>query len=605
MSITPRGMSVTEAYRLYRSGSLLVNRKYQRKLVWTILEKERLIGSILKGYPIPLILLAERPQIYGSGKYEIIDGMQRLNATFSFIENSFAFESKYFNIDEFSYAKQLVSDGILDTDNDENNSEKEKDKGKIKFLSGKQCADILDYQLAITVYTAMGEEDITEVFGRINSSGKHLSSQEKRQAGITTAFAELVRTISMELRGDVSDKVLRLTDMPEISIDSQKSNQGYKIKAEDTIWCKQGALTVKQLRESEDEQMVADILASILLNEPLPVSTERLDSLYDTDSKYSPILDSALATYGFKKLTQDIIKTFAVMRETIEAYSSEPKRLSRIVNPTGSNPIRTAFYTIYMAFFDLIIRRELSPVDPDGIINALRGLQKTLDLSSHYTTTEDRKKNIKRTIGLIQDCFAKKEPSALGHGVELVLDLENSLRRSRIETSRYECKQGLLDLSPTRKLNKALIDRLIETICGIANLGSDSDGYIHIGVTDCETDARRIDDLDKIQPIEINGRYIVGIDREAKLQNKTVEEYVSLITSAIQHSALTEPLKTQVLAKFDTISYRNKSYSVVRITIPAQTEVSFLGDKVFTRKDSSTVEIQGRELLAISKLFQK
>lgn len=73
MSIVPRGMTVTEAYRLYRSGSLLVNRRYQRKLIWTVEEKERLIGSILKGYPIPLILLAERPQIHGSGKYEIIE----------------------------------------------------------------------------------------------------------------------------------------------------------------------------------------------------------------------------------------------------------------------------------------------------------------------------------------------------------------------------------------------------------------------------------------------------------------------------------------------------------------------------------------------------
>ncbi len=601
MSIAPRAMNVTEAYRLYRSRSLLVNRKYQRKLVWTISEKERLIGSILKRYPIPLILLAERPQIHGSGKYEIIDGMQRFNAIFSFIENSFSFNKQYFNIDEFSYAKQLAGDGILKL----GNNKEENEKIKPIFLSGRECAEILDYPLAVTVYTAMEEEDITEVFGRINSSGKHLSSQEKRQAGVTTAFAELVRTISMELRGDVSDKVLPLTDMPEISIDSQKNNQGYNIKAEDTIWCRQGALTVKQLRESEDEQMIADILASILLNEPLPVSTERLDSLYDADSKYSQGLDSTLATHGFKKLTQEVIQTFAVMRETIEAYSSEPKRLSRIVNPSNNNPIKTAFYTIFMAFFDLIVRKGCYPVDPDGIINALQGLQKTLDLSSHYTTTEDRKKNINRTIGLIQNCFAKKEPSALGHGVELVLDLENSLRRSRIETSRYECKQGLLDLSPKRKLNQDLLGQIIETICGIANLGSDSDGYIYIGVTDCEADACRIKELDNIEPIEINGRYIVGIDREAKLQHKTVEEYVRLITNAIQNSSLTEPLKTQVLAKFDTISYKNKSYSVVRITVPAQTEVSFIADKVFTRKDSSTVEVQGRELLAISKLFKK
>lgn len=593
MSIAPRGMSVTEAYRLYRSGNLLVNRKYQRKLVWTVAEKERLIGSILKGYPIPLILLAERPQIHGSGKYEIIDGMQRLNAIFSFLENAFTFNEQYFDIDEFSYAKQLADDGIFQ-------SIQQKDA---KHLSRKECADILDYQIAVTVYTAMEEEDITEIFGRINSSGKHLSRQERRQAGVTTGFSELVRTIAMKLRGDDSEKVLRLSDMPEISIDSQKSKQGYKIQAEDTIWCKQGALRVLELRESEDEQMIADITASILLNEPLPVSTERLDSLYEPKSRYSQELETQLATYGFNKLTENLIKTFAVMRESIEAYSSEPKCLLRVVNPNSNNPIRTAFYTIFMAFYDLLIRQELSPADPTGIINALRGLQRKLDLSSHYTTTEDRKNNIQQTKGLIQDYFARKEPPALGHGVELALNFENSLRRSRIETTRYECKQGLLDLSQSRKLNSELIERIIETICGIANLGSDSDGYIHIGVTDSKKDADRIEEVDKIKPIEINGRYIVGIDREAKLQNKSIEQYVRVITSAIQHSALTEPLKTQVLTKFDTISY--KGFSVIRITVPVQTDVSFVGEKAFTRKDSSTVEVQGRELLAVNKLFQK
>ena len=80
MSIVPGGMKVTEAYRYYRPGNLLGNRKYQIKLIWSLDKKEKLIGSILKGYPIPLILLAEPPQVHGSGKYELIDGMQRLNA---------------------------------------------------------------------------------------------------------------------------------------------------------------------------------------------------------------------------------------------------------------------------------------------------------------------------------------------------------------------------------------------------------------------------------------------------------------------------------------------------------------------------------------------
>ncbi len=141
----------------------------------------------------------------------------------------------------------------------------------------------------------MDESDITEVFGRINSGGKHLSNQEKRQAGVTTPFAELVRTIAMKLRGDDSPKTLRLFDRPQVSIDSKPNNQGYGIQAEDTLWCKQGILTISQLRDSNDEDTIADISASILLNKPLPRSRERLDNLYDKESSYFLSIENALA----------------------------------------------------------------------------------------------------------------------------------------------------------------------------------------------------------------------------------------------------------------------------------------------------------------------
>ncbi|MFE4494676.1 DUF262 domain-containing protein [Streptomyces niveus] len=86
MSITPRGMSIQEAYSLYRSEKMIVNRNYQRKLVWGVDEKVHLIDSILKGFPIPLFLLAETVD----GNFEIIDGMQRLDAIFGFIEHKYA-----------------------------------------------------------------------------------------------------------------------------------------------------------------------------------------------------------------------------------------------------------------------------------------------------------------------------------------------------------------------------------------------------------------------------------------------------------------------------------------------------------------------------------
>lgn len=591
MSIVPRGMTVTEAYRLYRSGSLLVNRKYQRKLIWSVEEKEKLMGSILKGYPIPLILLAERPQVYGSGKYEIIDGMQRLNAICGFIENLFSFNGKYFDLNEFSYAKQLADEKIFSF---EENSDK---------LDRKECANILDYQLAVTIYTAMDESDITEVFGRINSGGKHLSNQERRQAGVTTSFAEVVRTIAMQLRGDDTRKTLHLFDMPQVSIDSKRNNQRYGIQAEDTLWCKQGILTIRQLRDSEDEDIIADIAASILLNKPLPRSREKLDSLYDEDSNNFNLVEKSLATYGSQKLEEEIVKTFSVLGETIETYSTDNNCLRNIVNPGIHNPIPQAFYTIFMAFFELVIESELLPANPEKIMQALTKLQKKLDLSHRFTAIEDRINNINQTKGLIQNYFVSKDKSTLGQGAELIQAFKNSLSRSRTETAKYECKQGLLDLSPDRKPNNGLLQRIVETICGIANADPNADGYLFLGVVDKKQDADKIQNLDQISPFEINERYVVGIDREANILGKTLEDYIGILINVIKRSDLTDPLKTQVLMKIDTINYKGRS--VIRVNVPSQKQVSFVGEKAFTRENSSTVEAKGPKLMAVFQLFQK
>lgn len=61
-------------------------------------------------------------------------------------------------------------------------------------------------------------------------------------------------------------------------------------------------------------------------------------------------------------------------------------------------------------------------------------------------------------------------------------------------------------------------------------------------------------------------------------------------------------VKTEIGDKLESLY---KGHSVIRIPIPAQSEMSFVGDKAFTRKDFSTVEVKGQELLAVSKLFQK
>jgi len=588
----PRGMSVQEAYRLYRSGNLLVNRKYQRKLVWPEQEKAELIDTILRGYPIPLILLAERPSIHGPGRYEILDGVQRLNAIFSFIENHYPVNDKYFDVNEFTRAKQLSDEGVF--------SVAEEDKPR---LDERECANILDYQLAVTTFSAFGDEEVTEVFGRINSRGRQLSDQERRQAGVINIFGELVRKISAEIRGDASKEILLLSQMPEISIETSRTKQHYGLRAEDMFWYKQGILTATQLRSSEDEEMVADILSSIILNRPFKRSKDRFDQLYDENSDLYREIEDALFAYPPNKLYEEVKQTFSVLREIVEEYDDRSNALRSIVNPGSTNPIKTSFYSIFMAFYQLLVEKDLSPTNSKGIMESLRGLQSEMTASQKYTLPEDRKRNIDKTVGLIQEYFAHKEPSVLGHGPGLAIDFVNALRRSRIETPRYEFKQGLLELSPDRKFNGNLVDRIINTACAIANLGPNSEGYIYLGVADSESDANKIKELDGMKYTEIAEHYIVGIDRECRYLGIELGRYLDMIIGRIRCSELTDPLKTQILTQIDIISY--KTYTVIRFRIPPQSEMSFVGDRTFVREGNQTVEVKGQKLLSITKLFSK
>jgi hypothetical protein len=123
-----------------------------------------------------------------------------------------------------------------------------------------------------------------------------------------------------------------------------------------------------------------------------------------------------------------------------------------------------------------------------------------------------------------------------------------------------------------------------------------------LGVADKKTDADRIATLDGISPKDIAGRYIVGIDREAKLLGKKLDDYISIIINSIRISSIPEPLKTQVLTSIDVITYHG--LTVIRIMIPPQKAPSFLNNKCFVRQSANTIElIKLDEISAVTQKF--
>lgn len=110
--LTVKGESVERIYGNYREMRYIVNRRYQRKLVWTLDEKRKFIDSIANGYPVPIILLAESRK--GEKNFlDIIDGMQRMNAIMGFLENEYLVGDGYFDLNTMADTKALLDSGII------------------------------------------------------------------------------------------------------------------------------------------------------------------------------------------------------------------------------------------------------------------------------------------------------------------------------------------------------------------------------------------------------------------------------------------------------------------------------------------------------------
>ena len=594
MAVSPQGISIQSLYRSFRDGSLVVNRQYQRKLVWTVSEKQKLIDSILKDYPLPLFLLADKGlTAHGSAKLEVIDGMQRLNAIFSFIEQGFLVTDACFDIGEFSRAKLTAEAGDF----------KEYPTEIVRMLP-KQCADLLDYQLAVTVFPGEKDERITDVFGRINSGGRQLSDQERRQAGVLSPFAEVVRTLSAELRGDVSRETLLLSEMPEISIDTTRNAHGYTLKAEDIFWCFQGILRTGDLRESDDEQALADICASVLSGDPVEASGDFLNSVYSKETTEYADFNARLAAYGRDVLASRVKSTIAAIRTAIEAHDSTRFAFRKLVYPKAtSNAQKSPFYAVFMAFFELMHTEEMRPAVGVDIMASLANLTNKIEIGQKHIKSEDRRTNIKIAKGIIRDHFVKVDAATLAHGPGLLIDFENSIRRSRTETPRYEFKQGLLRLDKGKTLDAGILSIIVETLCGIANAGPEADGFLYLGIADKEADAARVQALYQVTPVKFDHVTIVGIEREATQMGVPLDKYMRKIEDRISQSCLSDPLKTQVLSNLDVITY--KGLSVVRIRVPRQSGISFVGDDCFIRIGSSTHKAKGPQIAAVSGSFQK
>lgn len=585
--LTVKGEAIQRIYGNYQAWRYMVNRRYQRKLVWTLEEKRQFIDSIISGYPVPIVLLAER-KTESQNLFEIIDGMQRLNAIFSFIENEYDVDGHYFDLNTMAETKALLDDGRLEQHQ--------------PVLPREACVQVASYTVPLSIYEFANDGDVDEVFRRINSGGRKLSRQELRIAGATGHFAEAVRLIASKVRGDVSAAdELPLNEMKKISITNR--DLSYGINADEIFWIKQGVLTKEQVRESRDEELVADILAFMLLDEKPSSRSEFLDDFFgfsDGQTQQQRYAQIELAT---QKLTIEIAAAdFQRVLDQIKVTLNRAGRtLSQLLFGEQSPRAPRYFQVVFLALHKLIVLQNQEVYDQDMLVRLLDGSGANIPVpEGGRWGAEVRTNAVNGAAGVYGPAFGP----AKGYDpaqVRWITQMENILTQSYTEQGAYDFKQGFLRLDGRHNFDEESFEKILKTLAGIANIRKGVRGYVLVGVADTEADAQRVTNLYGVDARPFERFFISGIEHEATALGKSLDDLFMELTTRVKNSALSEPLRDYVARNVKAVRYYDKTVFVFEAQ--AQDEPSNFGGEFFVRHGNKLVEVPPQKFGELYRRF--
>ena len=171
-----RSYSVSD-FLEWKAGNLLdLSPRFQRRNVWTRAAKSFLMDTILRGKPIPKVLLMQ--DLVGRKNLRtVVDGQQRIRAIIEFVEGGFTVMRTH----NAEYAGKLFEN--LDQD---------------------AQANVLQYEIGVDLLYNVGMSDMLDIFARINTYSVTLNAQEKLNAKYVGAF----KTRGYELGFDYVDYLL-------------------------------------------------------------------------------------------------------------------------------------------------------------------------------------------------------------------------------------------------------------------------------------------------------------------------------------------------------------------------------------------------------------
>lgn len=540
-----KGKTISQIARWYFDNQLYVNRTYQRKLVWSLDEKKLFIDSLLSRFPTPSIILNEVDK-NEMRHYEIIDGMQRLDAILSFLLGNFPVDYNgscgYFDKSAIAVVQKELQNTTLPPE--------------YELLSLNDCLDFADVEIPVVICN-QDEHNITDIFCRINSSGKKLSLHDLRQASVINDFSELVRRCSTHIRGDYTyTDIINLCDMRKISLSGKGLDYG--INHEDVFWRRHQIITYDNLRQSRDEEIVASILANFLLDRTGHVNKTLLNKLYNSDSDECQAVISKIQCIGMENIEESFISTKSCF-DTI--FSSINDTFSNYLFSSKTTPGKdNIFQNVFQAL--LILCREGYVVDDyPRFANILKQKINTIFLkfvSGDKVSSNEVSSMYSTFYSALKDNMIK---SISRDTTPMESVVKQRLSMSNIELSMTEFKIGILDFF-SHRMNVSCMEKIAQTLVAMANTPCTETGYVIVGVANNKTSSDDWVRNYSQQPLLFGKHYVVGVEDEALSQYHDLDHYMQAIKDKFKSFNISEPLKQYILSNIQIINFENKTLLV-------------------------------------------
>jgi hypothetical protein len=294
----------------YLEGTLKIKPRYQRKPIWTPKQKCYLIESILLDLPVPEIYIQQSTTPTGESTYALVDGQQRIRTVLQFVGAEIdpsEQEHNKFSLDKLYHDSPWKNYAFADLADDQ----------KRKFFG---------YKFAVRYLNTDSDQEVRDMFERLNKYLSPLKAQELRNATYTGPFIKLAEAL-----------------------------------ADKEYWAENRIVTAASIRRMMDIEFMSELLIGVM-HGPQGGSAKVINEYYEQYEDYEDQFPDQQRT---QKLFDETLKTVERILPDI--------KLTRWGN-------KTDFYTLFVALALLLRSSDLMQKSVKEVRRALDRFEEQIDL---------------------------------------------------------------------------------------------------------------------------------------------------------------------------------------------------------------------------------